>query len=62
MIADDETRFHIDKLEKELYELKEQQKKNTEVIRGLDILLSTTRDKVKDLETEIQILKDGGNI
>lgn len=62
MIADDETRFYIDKLEKELYGLKEQQKKNTEVIRGLDTLLSTTRDKVKDLETEIQILKDGGNI
>lgn len=62
MIVDDETRFHIDKLEKELYGLKERQKKNTEVIRGLDKLLSTTRDKVKDLETEIQILKDGGNI
>lgn len=62
MIKDDETRFAINKLEQELYQVKETLKKNVEVTKVLDILVSNQREEIKTLKTEIQILKDGGNI
>lgn len=62
MIKDDETRFAINKLEQELYQVKETLKKNVELTKVLDILVSNQHEEIKTLKTEIQILKDGGNI
>ena len=62
MIKDDETRFAINKLEQELYQVKESLKTNIELTKHISTLVNDQHEEIKTLKTEIQILKDGGNI
>lgn len=59
---DNETRFHIQKLQEDLSNLRQKSIDNAAYITNLQTRVEDLETEVKDLRVEIEILKQGGNL